>query len=66
MKKNKLLIFVVTYNSSYRLKHICEKLYNLKKKLSFKVLISDDCSNDNTKLYFPKNKDFEININKKI
>ncbi len=64
MKKD-LLVFVVTYNSSFRLKHICKKLFNLKKKLSFDILISDDCSTDNTSAYFPKTKKgILININR--
>ena len=66
MNSKKLLIFIVTYNSSFRLKHILKKLDKLKKKIKFDILISDDCSIDDTKSYFlKKNKKIFLNINKK-
>ena len=66
MNRKKLLVFIVTYNSSFRLKNILNKLDKLKKKIKFDILISDDCSIDDTKSYFPKkNKKIFLNINKK-
>ena len=60
----KLLIFIVTYNSSFRLKLILKKIQKIK-KIDYKILISDDCSNDDTSNYIPnKNKKIYININK--
>ncbi len=66
MKSKKLLIFIVTYNSSFRLKKILKKLDNLKKKIFFDILISDDASTDDTLNFLPKpKKNIFININKK-
>jgi glycosyltransferase involved in cell wall biosynthesis len=60
----KLLIFIVTYNSSFRLKLIHKKIQKIK-KINYKILISDDCSNDDTSNYIPnQNKKIYININK--
>jgi GT2 family glycosyltransferase len=61
----KLLIFIVTYNSSFRLKLILKKIQKIK-KINYKILISDDCSNDDTSKYIPnQNKNIYININKR-
>ena len=61
----KLLIFIVTYNSSFRLKLILKKIQRIK-KINYKILISDDCSNDDTSNYIPiQNNNFYININKR-
>ena len=61
----KLLIFIVTYNSSFRLKLILKKIQKIK-KIDYKILISDDCSNDDTSSYIPtQNKKIYININKR-
>lgn len=65
MKRKKILVFIVTYNSSFRLKKILHKLTKLNKKIPFDILISDDCSTDDTKFYFPKKKNVFLNINKK-
>ena len=54
MYKNKLLVFIVTYNSSFRLKIILNKLKKIRKHTSFDILISDDRSNDDTIKYFPR------------
>ena len=60
----KLLIFIVTYNSSFRLKLILKKIQRIK-KINYKILISDDCSNDDTSNYIPiQNNNIYININK--
>lgn len=60
----KLLVFIVTYNSSFRLKLILKKIQRIK-KINYKILISDDCSNDDTSNYFPiQNNNIYININK--
>ena len=61
----KLLIFIVTYNSSFRLKLILKKIQKIK-KINYKILISDDCSSDDTSKYIPnQNKNIYININKR-
>ncbi len=66
MLKNKLLVFIVTYNSSFRLKIILSKLRKIQSHTSFDILVSDDCSNDDTIKYFPTiNKRIFTNINKK-
>jgi glycosyltransferase involved in cell wall biosynthesis len=59
-----LLIFIVTYNSSFRLKLILKKIKKIK-KINYKILISDDCSDDDTSNYIPNQyKKIYININK--
>ena len=59
----KLLIFIITYNSSFRLKLILKKIQKIK-KINYKILISDDCSTDDTSTYIPKeNKKVYANIN---
>ena len=61
----RLLIFIVTYNSSFRLKLILKKIQKIK-KINYKILISDDCSTDDTSIYTPKkNKKIYVNINKR-
>jgi glycosyltransferase involved in cell wall biosynthesis len=61
----KLLIFIVTYNSSFRLKLILKKIKKIK-KINYKILISDDCSEDDTSNYLPnQNKKIYIHINKR-
>lgn len=65
LNKNRLLVFVVTYNSSFRLKKILNKLEQLKKKIKFDILISDDCSKDDTLKYALPKKKILINIHKK-
>ena len=66
MLKNKLLVFIVTYNSSFRLKIILNKLKKIQSHTSFDILVSDDCSNDDTIKYFPTiSKRIFTNINKK-
>jgi len=61
----KLLIFIVTYNSSFRLKLILKKIQKVK-KINYKILISDDCSDDDTSNYLPnQNKKIYIHINKR-
>ena len=66
MQKSKILVFIVTYNSSFRLRLILNKLKTLGKKIKFDVLISDDASTDNTRDFFPKNKNkYFLRVNKK-
>lgn len=67
--KKKFLIFIVTYNSSFRLLNIINKLkkINLSNDL-YRILISDDCSKDDTIKYIKKikpSKKIKIIINKK-
>ena len=47
--KKKLLIFIITYKSKYRVKKVFNSIpFNKLKKFYTKVLISDDCSEDET------------------
>jgi len=69
--KKKLLIFIITYNASHRLKRVYSKI-NLKKfkRYSVKIFISDDKSSDDTvdiiKKIYKKNKHkVSFKINKK-
>lgn len=66
--KKKILIFIISYKASYRIYEVYnkipfKKLYNF----NFKILLSDDCSNDDTinYIYKIKNKKTLVNINKK-
>ena len=58
--KKKNLIFIVTYQASFRILTVLNKIKKInKKKDNFKILISDDCSKDDTvdyikKIKFPK------------
>jgi len=67
--KKKILIFIVSYQSSFRLISIMNKLkkINLKKDI-YKILIRDDCSTDDTVKYIKKiksSKKVKIILNKK-
>lgn len=69
MKKKRVLIFIITFQASYRLLDVYKKI-SLTKNKNFKcsVLISDDHSRDNTFEYAKKikkeNKNVIINLNK--
>ncbi len=67
--KKKILIFIVTYQSSFRLSVIMKKIRKLNLKTdSYKILISDDCSTDDTINYINKikpTKQIKILVNKK-
>ena len=53
--KKKILIFIVTYQSSFRISNIIKKIKKLDLKRDFyKILISDDCSTDDTLNYIKK------------
>jgi hypothetical protein len=63
MKKKKVLIFIITYQASYRLLDVFKKIpLNRNKSFDLSVLISDDNSNDDTFQYAKKIK----KINKKV
>ena len=67
--KKKILIFIVSYQSSFRLISIINKLkkINLRKDI-YKILIRDDCSTDDTIKYIKKiksSKKVKIILNKK-
>ena len=66
--KKKILIFIVTYQSSFRLFNIMKKIKKIdKKKDIYKILISDDCSSDDTVKYIKKikpSKNIKIFLNK--
>ena len=67
--KKKILIFIVTYQASFRILTVLNKIKKInKKKDNFKILISDDCSKDDTidyinKIKFPNK--IKIILNKK-
>ena len=67
--KKKILIFIITYHASFRIVTVLNKIKKINKKRDdFKVLISDDCSKDDTinyikKIKFPKK--IKIILNKK-
>ena len=49
MKKKKVLIFIICYQSSFRLLDLFKKIpFKKLKKYDYKILISDDCSDDDT------------------
>ena len=48
----KILLFIVTYKASYRIKKVIQEIpLQYLKKYNYKILISDDSSNDNTLKY---------------
>ena len=58
--KRKILIFIVTYQSSFRVMTIIKKLKKIgKNKDLYKILISDDNSTDDTINYIKKIQRFE-------
>ena len=66
----KILLFIVTYKASYRVRKVINEIpFSYFKKFNYKVLISDDSSNDNTINYMnnikKKNKKVKLNFNKK-
>ena len=66
--KKRILIFIVTYNSSFRVLNIIKKIrkLNLNNKY-YKILIADDCSTDDTVNFIrkiKKSKIIKIIINK--
>lgn len=66
----KILLFIVTYKASYRVRKVINEIpFSYFKKFNYKVLISDDSSNDNTIKYMnnikKKNKKVKLNFNKK-
>ena len=70
MKRQKLLIFIITYKAKQRVYNVFKKInFNELKKYKTHVLISDDCSNDSTihysKKILKKFKFVKLNINKK-
>ena len=57
--KKKILIFIVTYQSSFRLISIMDKLKKINQKNdAYKFLIRDDCSTDDTIEYIKKIKTY--------
>ena len=53
--KKKLLIFIITYKAKYRIKKVYNSIpFKKLTKFSTKVLISDDCSKDETINYIKK------------
>jgi hypothetical protein len=70
MKKDKLLIFIITYKAKKRVYNVFKKInFDQLKKYKTHILISDDFSNDSTIFYSKKIlKEFrssKLNINKK-
>lgn len=59
----KILIFIITYKASFRVKKIMEEIpFKFLKKYKYKILIADDCSNDDTKKYISNIKKHYKNI----
>ena len=53
--KDKILVFIITYKASFRVLDVVKKIpFNYFKKKKFKILISDDYSNDDTIGYIKK------------
>ena len=45
----KILLFIVTYKASYRIRKVINEIpFKYLSRYNYKILISDDCSNDNT------------------
>jgi len=66
-KKKKVLIFIISYKASHRITQVYKQIpFERLKEFNVKVLISDDCSNDDTITYIKKLKNYDnfININK--
>ena len=67
--KKKILVFIVTYHASFRIVTVLNKIKKINKKRDdFRILISDDCSTDDTiayinKIKFPKK--IKVILNKK-
>ncbi len=66
----KILLFIITYKASYRIKKVINEIpFQFFKKYNYKILISDDYSNDNTKKYInivkKKHKRVILNFNSK-
>jgi hypothetical protein len=68
MKKS-ILIFIITYNASFRLKSVFNKIPLNNNKFNLKILISDDASKDDTRIVAKKIKNIHqcvlLNFNKK-
>ena len=48
----KILLFIVTYKASYRIRKVINEIpFKYLSRYNYKILISDDCSNDNTLQY---------------
>jgi len=51
----KILIFIITYKASFRVNQIMKEIpFDYLKKFKYRILISDDCSSDDTKNYIDK------------
>ena len=51
----KILIFIVTYHASFRILAVLNKIRKINKRRDdFRILISDDCSKDDTIKYIKK------------
>ena len=66
----KILIFIITYKASFRVIEIMRDMpFKYLKKFKYKILFSDDCSNDETVNYIKeienKNRNIIVNFNKK-
>ena len=48
----KILIFIITYKASFRVKNIMNEIpFKFLKNYNYQIFISDDCSNDDTKKF---------------
>ena len=67
--KKKILVFIVTYHASFRILTVLNKIRKINKRRDdFRILISDDCSTDDTIAYINKMKfsnKIKVILNKK-
>ena len=67
--KKKILVFIVTYHASFRIVTVLNKIKKINKRRDdFRILISDDCSTDDTIAYINKIKSpkrIKVILNKK-
>ncbi len=65
--KPKILIFIITYKASYRVKDVIEKIpFGYIKKFNYEIYISDDHSNDETIDYIKDIKKKYLNVSFKL
>ena len=62
--KKKILIFIISYKASYRILDVYNQIpFKKLKRFKINVLVSDDCSNDDTTDYIKKIKKSKIFVN---
>ncbi len=66
MEKTKLTVVTTTYNQEKYIEECIKNIVSQKTNFKFELLISDDCSNDNTRTIISKYKELYPNIVKPI